>query len=64
MTTYKIVRKWLGDHKVITVLTGLTLEEAQLHCKNSETSSRTCKLPHNKRRTKLYGAWFDAYEKE
>ena len=40
----------------------VTLEEAQAHCKDPETSSSTCKLSWNKRRTRLYGPWFDGYE--
>jgi len=40
----------------------VTLEEARRHCSDPETSSSTCKLSWNRRRTRLYGAWFDGYE--
>lgn len=46
------------------IKTGLTLEEAQEHCKNPETSSRTCTSHAGKRRTALFGPWFDSYEEE
>lgn len=64
--TYKIVRgyfnsdKWPGH----TVRTGLTLEEAQAHCRDPETSSRTCAKAANVRRTERCGPWFDGYTKE
>jgi hypothetical protein len=63
METYKIVRGYMNDSKR-TIVTGLTLEEAQAHCRDPETSSRTCTKAANKRRTKQRGPWFDGYEKE
>lgn len=61
MALYKIVRWfWRGESK--TIKTGLTLEEAQKHCKNPETSSRTCTNSEGKRLTEENGPWFDAYE--
>jgi hypothetical protein len=47
-----------------TIATGLTLEEAQAHCSDPETSSSTCTKAANKRRTALKGPWFDGYEKQ
>ena len=44
------------------IKTGLTLDEAQAHCKDPETSSSTAKGSWARRRTRLYGAWFDGYE--
>lgn len=41
---------------------GLTLEEAQAHCKNPETSSSTCTSSAGKARTRRLGPWFDGYE--
>ena len=62
--TYKIVRGYRDSYKRITIDRGLTLEEAQAHCKDPETSSSTCTNSAGKRRTKLHGPWFDGYEKE
>jgi hypothetical protein len=39
-----------------------TLEQAQAHCNNPETSSSTCTTKAGKRRTKNKGDWFDGYE--
>ncbi len=61
---YKIVRVYENNYRKRTIITGLTREEASLHCNNPETSSATCKLPHNIRRTKQLGAWFDTYERQ
>lgn len=60
---YKIVRFYQrGGRRVIN--TGLTLEQAQEHCKNPETSSRTATSALAQRRTASKGPWFDGYEKE
>lgn len=40
---------------------GLTLAEAQAHCENPETSSRTATSARAIARTKRLGPWFDAY---
>lgn len=62
MTLYKITRFFQASHiKSKTVKRDLTLKEAQKHCHDPETSSKTCKKPVNKRRTALYGDWFDGY---
>lgn len=60
--TYKIVRQYL--HRSITIKVGVTLEEAQAHCRDPETSSRTCTGAEGRRRTKRHGPWFDCYELE
>lgn len=59
---YKIVRMY-QDPNVSnrTIDTCLTLEEAQEHCRNPETSSRTCTKYHGRKRTERYGPWFDGY---
>jgi hypothetical protein len=69
MTAYKIIRFFYGyvpleaeRRRPRTIKTGLTLKEAQEHCKNPETSSSTCKLAANVRYTKTHGPWFDGYE--
>ena len=61
---YKIVRSYFkkpGYHR--TIKSGLTLEEAQAHCQDKETSSSTCTNATGKRRTKQHGKWFDGYTK-
>jgi hypothetical protein len=59
--SYRIIRHYFKRGKRI-IKRGLTLEEAQRHCKDPETSSRTCTLAKNVRRTRMYGDWFDGYE--
>ncbi len=61
--SYKIVRFYFSKPNRV-MRRGLTLEEAQDHCKSSETSSQTCTSPKNKALTKRNGLWFDGYEKE
>lgn len=63
--TYKIVRFFKGSTKARRVIcSGLTLEQAQAHCRDPETSSSTGVRPLSKQRTRAHGAWFDGYEKE
>jgi len=63
VTTYKIVRSYFrGGHR--TIETGLTLEEAQAHCQDPETSSRTATSAKAAARTARMGPWFDGYEEE
>lgn len=63
MSTYKIVRMYMhGTNR--TIETGLTLEQAQAHCKDPETSSRTCTGSAGKKRTRERGPWFDGYSEE
>ena len=61
MATYKIVRCYQNGPSR-TILRGLTLAEAQAHCRNPETSSRTATSAAARRRTKARGPWFDAYD--
>lgn len=58
MTTYKIVRIFHNNGRRV-IKKGLTLEEAQEHCQDPETSGRTCS--NNPYPTTM---WFDAYEEE
>jgi hypothetical protein len=61
MTTYKIVRFYKrGQGR--TIRRGLTLEQAQAHCRNPETSSQTATSPAARRRTAARGPWFDGYD--
>lgn len=49
------------------IKTDLTLEEAQAHCKDPETSSSTCTSEWGKALTEKYGVWMDtfrAYKRE
>ena len=59
--TYKIVRSYMGAIRSITIKTGLTLEEAQAHCRDLETSSSTCTEERNIQHTEAFGPWFDGY---
>jgi hypothetical protein len=62
---YRIVRLFQkGDPQRRGLPTGLTLEQAQAHCKQPETSSSTCTSSAGKRRTQQRGPWFDGYEEE
>ena len=55
--TYEIVRFHYDGAEEIRE-TGLSLSEAQAHCQNPETSSRTASKP------RLPGVWFDGYREE
>lgn len=62
---YKVVRMYqrAAIRKRI-IATGLTLEEAQAHCHDPETSSSTCTKSAGKARTRRLGPWFDGYERD
>jgi len=65
--SYRIVRFYANPNKQsenVLGMRGLTLEEAQEHCNDPETSSRTCTTQTGKARTRKYGAWFDGYTEE
>jgi hypothetical protein len=60
---FKIVRSYFNsDIPSRTIKSGLTLEQAQAHCKDPETSSRTATSSAARRRTKQLGPWFDGYQ--
>ena len=63
--TYMIVR-FYRDAQIRrrVIATGLTLEAAQEHCNDPETSSSTATGKHARARTRKLGAWFDGYEAE
>jgi len=61
--TYRIIRFYFRNEWRV-VERGLSLEEAQAHCHDPETSSSTCTKPVNVRRTRTRGPWFDGYEEE
>ena len=52
------------SNKRMIIKTGLTLEEAQEHCRDPETSSSTATGMIEHTLTKNFGPWFDGYEKE
>ena len=61
--SYQIVRFYRESSVRRRVITrGLTLEEAQKHCSDPETSSLTAKGKVGRARTRSVGAWFDGYE--
>lgn len=62
--SYKIVRNYKGSYSKRTIARGLTLEEAQAHCKDPETSSSTCTSASALAVTKRNGEWFDGYQEE
>ncbi len=65
MDTYKIVRHYFNcTPNRRTIDRGLTLEEAQAHCHDPETSSSTCTNATGRRRTRNLGKWFDGYTSE
>ena len=60
---YKIVRMYFRGGKRV-LARGLTLEEAQAHCQDPETSSKTATSAAARRRTAQRGAWFDGYSED
>lgn len=63
-TTYKIIRFHRDEERRVVMYRGLSLEEAQEHCKDPETSSSTCTDVDCLVYTELHGPWFDGYEEE
>ena len=61
---YDIVRMYKNKWQGRIILRGLTLQEAQAHCSNPETSSKTCTSAKSKAITKRNGEWFDSYRKQ
>jgi hypothetical protein len=57
---YDIVRYFLNGRRRV-VRRRVTLEEAQAHCHDPETSWRTCTKAAGKARTRRCGEWFDGY---
>lgn len=63
MTRYKIIRQFL-NHPTRTLRRGLTLEEAQAHCRHPDTASSTATTAQAERTTAAQGPWRDCYEEE
>ncbi len=61
---YKIVRMYQRDESRQfnrTIKSGLTLDEAQAHCSDPQTSSSTCTRSDRRAITAARGPWFDGY---
>lgn len=62
-TTYRIVRIYFDKtRRSRTIKRGLTLAEAQAHCRNPETNSRTATGRAALALTRRVGCWWDAYD--
>lgn len=61
---YKIVRTFLKHDQTQVIKSGLTLAQAQKHCRDPETSSSTCTDPKLIDLTGRVGPWFDGYDKQ
>lgn len=59
---YNIVRMYFKGGKRI-IQRNVSLQEAQAHCGDPETSSSTCTTSEGRRRTQRLGKWFDGYER-
>lgn len=64
MAMYQIVRMYKNKWQGRVIQSGLTLEEAQAHCSNPETSSKTCTSSKSKAITRRNGEWFDSYREQ
>lgn len=64
VSTYKIVRFYRDSDRRDIVATGLTLDEAQAHCHDDESSSSTAAGRAARERTECHGPWFDGFTEE
>lgn len=64
MSTYRTIRMFFNDYDTEVIEEGLTLEEAQAHCHDPETSSSTATGEEEVALTQERGPWFDGYEEE
>lgn len=58
---YSVIRFYFRNGRRV-IERGLTLEQAQAHCSNPETSSSTATSKAARARTRRLGPWFDGYE--
>jgi len=58
---YRVVRFFYRSGRNVTVYDRMTLEEAQAHCRDSDSSSRTATDKAGRARTRKCGPWFDGY---
>lgn len=61
--SYSVIRFYETDAPEV-IKRGRTLGEAQEHCRDPETSSRTATTYAARARTKQKGQWFDGYREE
>lgn len=61
---YKIVRHFFNSGRKFTIRENQRLSFVQAHCKNPETSSKTCTSAEGRRRTRRSGPWFDGYTRQ
>ena len=61
---YRIVRHFFRSGRKLTVRRLALLGDAQAHCKNPESSSRTATKAEGRKRTRRSGPWFDGYTEE
>jgi hypothetical protein len=59
--SYKVVRLYRDSTRRENIKSGLTLEQAQSHCRDPETTSSTCTSSTGHNRTAKHGPWFDSY---
>ena len=52
------------DVRTKVIKRGLSLEDAQKHCRDKQTSSSTCTDSKAKSLTEQVGPWFDGYTDE
>ena len=65
MATYRVVRFYQRSSlENEVVVRGLTLKQAQEHCKAPAASSRTATSSHARARTRRHGDWFEGYQEE
>jgi hypothetical protein len=62
--TYKVIRSYVGDHPSETIVTNLTLEEAQELCKCPDGNSHTCTSVPGIASLHEKGHWFLCYRIE
>ncbi len=61
--SFRVVRFYQGAGiRRRVIIERCTEAEAQAHCRNPETSSRTATSAAAKARTRRCGSWFDGYE--
>ena len=59
---YQIIRHYQDESKLNEIVGVVqTLEEAQEHCNDPQTSSQTATDPEALERTREFGEWFDGY---